>query len=146
MFRWYKKAEVCYAYLSDVFQERCRDGELPPLSNCKWFTRGWTLQELIAPSEVIFFSSSWTKLGFKSELTGLLSTNTGVDQTVLISGHTHSASIAQKMSWASKTHTTRTEDMAYCLLGIFDVYMPLLYREGETAFLRLQQELMKIFA
>jgi hypothetical protein len=144
MFRWYKDAEVCYAYLADVSHPVYLDGKRSALSRSKWFTRGWTLQELIAPSNEIFFSSSWTRLGSKSELIKHLSTITGIDEKVLISGNTHSASIAQRMSWASKRRTTRTEDMAYCLLGIFDVNMPLLYGEGEKAFLRLQQELIKV--
>ncbi|CAG8952888.1 hypothetical protein HYFRA_00007602 [Hymenoscyphus fraxineus] len=131
MFLWYRNAEVCYAYLSDVDE----DSEL---SESLWFTRGWTLQELLAPSKVVFYGHGWTLLGTRESLKIRLSDITGISSL----DNFQSASIAQKMSWASKRITTRVEDMAYCLLGLFGIYMPPLYGEGKNAFLRLQLEIL----
>lgn len=110
----------------------------------RWFIRGWTLQEIIAPSDVIFYSESWCELGKKSTLPPLLSGITGISQGIL-SGEedVKSASVAKRMSWASTRATTRVEDIVYCLMGLFDVNMPLLYGEGEKAFIRLQEEIIK---
>lgn len=138
-----------------------------------WFSRGWTLQELIAPTEVLFFTdgekreengesdddsdgelerehvqdqvrSNWVCLGRKSSMCERLSFITGIDSGIL--SHTRdmrSISVAKRMSWASKRVTTRIEDRAYCLLGLFDISMPMLYGEGEKSFIRLQEEIMK---
>lgn len=137
MFRWYKKAKICYAYLEDV-------DDVSELARSRWFTRGWTLQELIAPKDVSFYSTNWTFLGSKSDLRDNLEAITGISQDVL-SGASESwhECIATRMRWAANRQTTRLEDMAYCLLGIFDVQMPLLYGEGKRAFTRLQQEIMR---
>jgi hypothetical protein len=107
----------------------------------KWWTRGWTLQELIAPQAVVFHIAgphSWTKIGSKSTLLELVAARTGIDAAILRGLDVRECSVAQRMSWASERETTRTEDMAYCLLGLFGVNMPLLYGEGNKAFLRLQ--------
>ncbi|KAM7185532.1 Heterokaryon incompatibility protein (HET) domain containing protein [Rhypophila sp. PSN 637] len=138
MFNWYHKAIVCYAYLSDV--ERLDS----TFSESKWHTRGWTLQELLAPPRVQFFSRSWTKLGEKSGLAPLLGKITGIDSRIL-RGKTslQQVSVAQRMSWAARRETTRSEDIAYCLMGIFDVNMPMLYGEGSKAFIRLQEEILR---
>ncbi|KAE8163564.1 heterokaryon incompatibility protein-domain-containing protein [Aspergillus tamarii] len=148
MFRWYEKAETCYAFLDDV----------PDISfrKSRWFTRGWTLQELLAPRNVTFFGYDWSFIGTRTGLIEEISKATGIDRMFLCdhdSGHgdgeqfpslsIHKASIAARMSWASSRKTTRLEDMAYCLFGLFDVNMPLIYGEGQKAFLRLQEEIMK---
>jgi hypothetical protein len=144
MFTWYKDAVVCYAYLTDVTKANF----IKQFPESRWFQRGWTLQELIAPGRVVFFDSAWNELGSKSDLTALIYTITRIDKRVLadsIASHgLRNYCIAERMAWASRRITTRIEDMAYCLLGIFDVNMPLLYGEGDKAFLRLQQEIVKV--
>ncbi|KAF2675962.1 HET-domain-containing protein, partial [Lentithecium fluviatile CBS 122367] len=138
MYRWYQDANVCYAYLVDV-PSKAR------FSGSRWFTRGWTLQELIAPSKVIFLDEGWKELGTKATLRQSVSDCTGIPEGILSgSDDLERVSIAQRMSWAAKRKTTRLEDRAYCLMGIFGINMPLLYGEGERAFLRLQEEIMKI--
>jgi hypothetical protein len=144
MFRWYKNAEVCYAYLADVTGAEDPNRSESDFVKSRWFTRGWTLQELVAPSKIIFFGGiDWVKIGTKVSLQNALSRITKIDISVLeFSQNMFNASVAQRMSWASKRHTTRTEDIAYCLLGIFNINMPLLYGEGDKAFIRLQLELL----
>ena len=163
MFKWYKAAAVCYAYLQDV--------EVPDIESFKnlsnltnlnltskhethiqetrfaksrWWTRGWTLQELIAPSELIFYNKFFKRIGSKEELVRVISVISGVDEAVLL----HKLSlkdvcVATRMSWAAKRKTTRIEDIAYSLLGIFGINMAMLYGEGNRAFIRLQEEIIK---
>lgn len=143
MYRYYKKANICYAYLEDVpFETPMReDGGF---AASRWFTRGWTLQELIAPTKVVFLSTDWRNIGTKNSLDSVISRVTGIGQNVLTNAnHLQEVSVAKRMSWAAKRETTREEDIAYCLLGIFDVNMPLHYGEGRKAFIRLQEEIMK---
>ncbi|RTE73493.1 hypothetical protein BHE90_012067 [Fusarium euwallaceae] len=140
MYRWYQEAAVCYAFLADV-------SDLSEISSSKWFTRGWTLQELIAPSSMIFFSRAWKKLGTKANptLVRVISERTRIPRAILLGNQDlEAASIAQRMSWAADRRTTRREDLAYCLMGIFNINMPLLYGEGEKAFIRLQEEIMRV--
>ena len=114
------------------------------MESSAWFTRGWTLQELLAPLKVVFYNQHWEKLGTKHTLSTLLTSRTGIDDAILSNKEPPSnRSIAQRMSWASQRATTRVEDIAYCLLGIFDVAMPLLYGERGKAFFRLQEEILK---
>ena len=114
------------------------------LPNSRWFKRGWTLQELIAPKAVYFYDSSWNEIGEKRQLEKEISKTTGIDSDVLRDYRSlYNKSIARRMSWASSRETTRTEDIAYCLMGIFNVNMPLLYGEGEKAFTRLQEVIMQ---
>ncbi|KAF2818494.1 HET-domain-containing protein, partial [Ophiobolus disseminans] len=173
MFQWYRVASVCYAYLEDV-----PPGEDPyqfgtAFRKSRWHTRGWTLQELLAPKRVIFFNSAWTEIFnhnagqelIRAEATSM---NRGQDpymshyrmaerklRTALLSGITtiavqvlreeiplESVSAACKFSWAAARKTTRIEDSAYCLLGLMGVNMPLLYGEGEKAFVRLQEAVL----
>jgi Heterokaryon incompatibility protein (HET) len=148
MFKWYERADICYVYLEDVppHDDAVR---MEILSTSRWFTRGWTLQELIAARKVRFYANDWSLLGTKSQedhdFTNLISHITGIDAASLL----HRAmlrriSIAMRMSWAAKRETTREEDRAYSLMGIFDVNMPILYGEGlQKAFERLQIEIMK---
>jgi Heterokaryon incompatibility protein (HET) len=141
MYRYYQRAGICFAYLEDI-----PSGEMAHqnFTASRWWTRGWTLQELIAPKEVIFYSSDWLPIAAKAKLALSISKATGIDERVLKNSDTlRTVSVAKRMSWAAKRETTREEDMAYCLLGIFDVNMPLLYGEGLKSFLRLQEEIMK---
>jgi hypothetical protein len=149
MYAWYQKAEVCYAFLNDVAGPDAADFEVN-FKSSRWFTRGWTLQELLAPEQVVFFgrplTGPWIMLGDRTSLCGLISTSTAIAEEDLIDSamYCQSCTVAQKMSWAAKRNTTREEDVAYCLLGLFSVNMPLLYGEGPRAFMRLQEEIMKI--
>ncbi|KAI8173680.1 Vegetative incompatibility protein HET-E-1 [Colletotrichum sp. SAR 10_86] len=144
MFDWYDKAEVCYAYLSGVSSTVDTSKTDGDFAGCRWFTRGWTLQELLAPDDLIFFSDDWVKIGEKLTLSRPLSVITGIEEDILKGTKPiESASIAKRMSWASHRITTRPEDVAYCLMGLFGVNMPMLYGEGDKAFLRLQEEIMK---
>ncbi|KAJ6780424.1 hypothetical protein PWT90_02311 [Aphanocladium album] len=144
MFRWYREAVRCFAYLQDVsLQGKCEAG--PEFESCRWFSRGWTLQELLAPRDLEFFDRDWKLIGEKQSLCSRISKATGIQESALKTDAFHEYSAACRMSWASQRQTTRTEDMAYCLLGIFDINMPMLYGEGEKAFLRLQEEILKSF-
>jgi ankyrin repeat protein len=139
MYHWYQESGICYVYLADV-----SINATDRLSNSRWFTRGWTLQELIAPSIVIFLDMEWQQIGTKSNLGSIISKVTSVPDNILQGTNPQSASVAERMSWAANRKTTRIEDLAYCLLGIFGVNMPLLYGEGEGAFNRLQEEIIKV--
>ncbi|RYP47961.1 hypothetical protein DL768_006058 [Monosporascus sp. mg162] len=143
MFKWYEGAAVCYAYLSDVDSSEDPTAGESSFSRSRWFMRGWTLQELLAPGELVFLGSNWMEIGTKKSLCATVSRITGISQKVLSEGSWATYSVAQKMSWASGRHTTRLEDEAYCLMGLFNVNMPLLYGEGRKAFYRLQQEIFK---
>lgn len=138
MYLWYYQAERCYAYLVDVpSKSKIEDSE--------WFNRGWTLQELVAPSEVYFVDEHWNDLGTKRDLQQVVSKCTGIPINILSGDDDlETASIAQRMSWAANRKTQRLEDRAYSLMGIFGINMPLLYGEGERAFIRLQEEIMKV--
>ncbi|KAJ4141791.1 hypothetical protein NW768_001009 [Fusarium equiseti] len=140
MYRYYQEATVCYVYLADVSSE----SSISEISNSRWFTRGWTLQELIAPTEMIFFDKTWHELGTKVSLVHVLSQRTSIPASILCdSEQLDNTSIAQRMSWAADRVTTRKEDGAYSLMGIFGINMPLLYGEGDKAFYRLQEEIMR---
>lgn len=113
----------------------------------KWFTRGWTLQELLAPPQLIFYARDWSEIASAPALASIISSTTKID-SIYLQGSESSplskASAAQKMAWLSHRVTTRVEDMAYCMLGIFDINMPLLYGEGAKAFIRLQEEIIRV--
>jgi hypothetical protein len=143
MFHWYRDAAICYAYLPDVPISSLASND-KSFQNSKWFTRGWTLQELIAPSEIVFYSDDWRRIGSKSGLIKVLEHITGVDARVLEGADPSICSVASRLSWAANRTTKRVEDRAYSLLGLFDINMPLLYGEGEKSFIRLQEEIMKI--
>jgi len=113
------------------------------LPRCRWFTRGWTLQELIVPKEVIFFDKAWNYRGAKRELASLIGRITKIPESDLRHEEPLSAfSVAKRMSWAAQRMITLPKDMAYCLLGIFDANMPLMNGEGPRAFERLQLDIM----
>ncbi|KAI8170598.1 Vegetative incompatibility protein HET-E-1 [Colletotrichum sp. SAR 10_65] len=147
MYRWYKGAEVCYAYLSDLHLSTPEPGDsidlASSLSGCRWFSRGWTLQELIAPANIRFYQHNWDFAGTKSTWSRVLSDLTGISYRAFSSYNPADYSIAERMSRAANRHTTREEDIAYCLLGIFDINMPMLYGEGAKAFRRLQEEIIR---
>ncbi|KAK5172941.1 uncharacterized protein LTR77_003063 [Saxophila tyrrhenica] len=168
MWRWYEAAEECDVWLEDVpasqaekqavdAEEREHDlscfvgaSAKALFRKARWFTRGWTLQELLAPRRLQFYDQGWSWIGSRSMLSPLLHEITTIPLPLLEGGDSSCRigdllgeySIAQRMSWASKRSTTRLEDRAYSLLGIFDVNMPLLYGEGSRAFMRLQEHIM----
>lgn len=145
----YKWSAVCFAFLSDLEPERDfgDDENLlgpPGLSKCRWFTRGWTLQELIAPKRVEFYDRNWQIRGTRSSLQQELSLITLIDVDIIGDSNLLSTiPVGRRMSWAADRQTTRVEDRAYSLLGIFDVSLPLIYGEGPKAFIRLQEEIIK---
>jgi len=149
MFQWYKQAHVCYVYLSyfeplpNSLNEKARLEMVDSrLRKCRWFTRGWTLQELVAPKKLEFFDRGWNFIGSKEDLERTLFEVTGIDGAILRdSSGLESIPIGRRMSWAVGRETTRIEDRAYSLLGIFNINMPLLYGEGTRAFFRLQQHI-----
>ncbi|GAW15015.1 hypothetical protein ANO14919_044230 [Xylariales sp. No.14919] len=161
MYAWYRNSSICYAYLSDVSIPdetdhaagletgqsgfHLHDSPFDSFQRSRWFRRGWTLQELLAPRKVRFYSRNWTPIGTKNDMAPLLAKITRVDAIYLLYAQDiRSASIAQRMAAVADRTTTRPEDIAYCLLGLFNVNMPLLYGEGAMAFVRLQEEIMKV--
>ncbi|KAK0380945.1 hypothetical protein CLIM01_01701 [Colletotrichum limetticola] len=149
MYRWYEKAAICYAFLSDVEPVSAQSpfAKDSSFQNSRWFTRGWTLQELIAPKTVEFYAGDWSYINTKQSrnvFCQLLARITGIDEQVLSgTSFLSDISVANKMRWAGHRQTTRPEDKAYCLIGLFKVNMPLLYGEGDRAFTRLQEEILK---
>ncbi|KAH8904947.1 HET-domain-containing protein [Coniochaeta sp. PMI_546] len=145
MFRWYAEAEVCFAHLSDVPSDDDVKHRHSQFRKSRWFKRGWTLQELLAPKEVHFFSQDWTYLGSKAELKHLVEEITKIPSEVLVNGECRppSRSIGEIFSWASGRMTTLEEDMAYSLLGLLNINIPLIYGEGTAAFTRVQEELLR---
>ncbi|KAH7145566.1 heterokaryon incompatibility protein-domain-containing protein [Dactylonectria estremocensis] len=150
MLEWYRQSTCCYAYLEDFNLPLKQNADtisraaFDQLTQCRWFTRGWTLQELIAPTEVVFFSRAWEMIGTKETLKHDLAEITGIEKAVLENvAYMSAIPVGRRMSWAAKRQTTRVEDMAYCLMGIFNVNMPLLYGEREKAFIRLQEEIAR---
>ncbi|EJP64401.1 HET domain-containing protein [Beauveria bassiana ARSEF 2860] len=147
MYAWYRDAALCYAFLSDV-PATVSDDDAGAFDRSAWFTRGWTLQELLAPAHVVFYDSAWQPLGSRDEapLTERIAAVTRIDAAVLRGDVALTdRSVAQRMAWAADRTTTRLEDRAYSLLGLFGVNMPMLYGEGGArAFRRLQEEIMKV--
>lgn len=146
MFRWYRNADRCYVYLHDVsyvsadlnVAERIWE---PAFRRSRWFTRGWTLQELIAPASVEFYSREWTRLGDKISLESLIHEITTIPIAALRGTPLSHFSLDERLRWAANRQTTKEEDRAYCLLGIFETYLPLIYGEKENAFVRLKREI-----
>src|SRR5882762_10567096 len=143
MFCWYRDAAKCYVYMADV-----KSSQLPwelSFRKSRWFTRGWTLQELVASTIVEFFSEEGEQLGNKKSLERHIHEVTEIPIKALRGSPLSDFSVPERMLWAEKRETTRKEDKAYSLLGIFDVYMPLIYGEGgENAFRRLREEMDKV--
>ncbi|KAK7966508.1 HET-domain-containing protein [Apiospora aurea] len=146
MFEWYRNAEACYVYLSDYSSSHDYNPKAPSvLGQSRWFRRSWTLQELIAPNHVAFYSRDWKSIGTKAELCQTISGITSISTGVLMEPDGYKgASTAQRMSWAASREATRGEDHAYSLFGIFEINMAPLYGEGaERAFRRLQEEIIR---
>jgi hypothetical protein len=151
MFKWYRKAAVCYAYLCDVPSLIIPEPAdwLHGFRISEWFTRGWTLQELLAPRNLIFVSKTWDELGTRASLSREVSAITRIPEKPLVLGWSSQDRfggpqfcVAQILSWASTRRTTLVEDTAYSLMGLLHINMPLLYGEGMNAFIRLQLEVM----
>jgi hypothetical protein len=149
MFYWYQNASRCYVYLADV-TIYSRDGQRhveweSAFRNSRWFTRGWTLQELLAPKVVQFYSYDQVRLGDKYTLQQQIIEITGITKEALQGQPLSSFTIEERFLWASKRNTTEDEDRAYCLLGIFDVFLPLIYGEGQSnAMRRLKREIKEL--
>ncbi|KAM5540647.1 hypothetical protein V8D89_005678 [Ganoderma adspersum] len=144
MFKWYQHAKVCYAYLYDVDDDDEPRAPNSQFRRSRWFLRGWTLQELIAPRVLVFLSKGWRVLGTKAVLATVIEQVTGIDNAILThEASLDSVSIARRISWASRRQTTREEDEAYSLMGILGVHLPAIYGEGRFAFIRLQEEVLK---
>ncbi len=148
MFHWYQNAARCYVLLSDVSTRGVLDSYLPQSSweqafkGSRWFSRGWTLQELIAPASVDFFSAEHDRLGDKISLLQMIHETSNVPVNALHAANLQSFSVAERMAWSERRQTTIPEDHAYCLLGIFSIHMPLIYGEGkENALKRLVKEI-----
>jgi hypothetical protein len=152
MFRWYRNATRCYVYLSDVpnpeldsNEELIRPSCETSIRNSKWFKRGWTLQELLAPSSVEFFSRERKRLGDKRSLKQQIREITGIADSALQGAPLSQFSVAERFSWIGGRETKLEEDEAYSMLGIFEVSMPLIYGEGRyKAFRRLRCEIDKL--
>lgn len=149
MFRWYRNATKCYVYLSDVSSAEQNESNEPPawlsaFHGSRWFTRGWTLQELIAPPRVEFFSKEGLYLGNRHELERDIHTITRIPLRALSGASLVEFSIDERLSWVEGRNTKCKEDKAYSMLGIFGVYLPLIYGEGyESALLRLQEAIAR---
>ncbi|KAF1992769.1 hypothetical protein P154DRAFT_417858, partial [Amniculicola lignicola CBS 123094] len=135
MFNYYKCAKVCFVYFADVSSPG-----YDQIGASRWFTRGWTLQELLAPPTIVYLDALWNLIPVP---VALIADITGIPVSILQGGNIDDVSIACRMSWALSRKTSRIEDLAYCLLGIFDINMPLLYGEGMKAFTRLQEHIVQ---
>lgn len=145
MYRWYKEAAKCYVYLSDVWildesgSKLSKETLNAAVRSSRWFTRGWTLQELLAPTSVDFFSREGERLGDRHSLETQICEITGIPVQALRGDDLSGFNVSERMAWLDKRETTRPEDLAYCMLGIFNVMMPVQYGEGkERAMIRLQ--------
>jgi hypothetical protein len=150
MFFWYQNATKCYVYLSDVSTRKRKFVDTqhiectwePAFRSSRWFTRGWTLQELLAPSVVEFFSQEWDRLGDKTSLGSLIRRITGISQDVLNGLPLSQSTINERLRWTEGRETKQEEDRVYSLLGIFDVELAPMYGEGAAAaFKRLMNEI-----
>jgi hypothetical protein len=148
MFRWYENAARCFVCLSDV--SRCTlDGQFVHVEwqssfrNSRWFKRGWTLQELLAPKIVDFYSQEGVLLGDKVSLEQQITGITGIPTAALQGQPLSTFGIDERLSWVGGRRTTEEEDRAYCLLGMFGIFLPLIYGEGQTsAMRRLRREII----
>ncbi|KAK4495166.1 hypothetical protein PRZ48_013493 [Zasmidium cellare] len=150
MWAWYKSAAFCIVYLRDVKQYKLRRDTLTAVRDSEWFERGWTLQELLAPRTLFFYSNNWKQVGSsaESDLMETISRASGIPARCMGNRGVKmkDISVAKRMSWASGRKTTKPEDLACCLLGMFEVYMPLMYGEGfRVAFQRLQRTIIECY-
>lgn len=139
MYSWYENAGLCIAYLMDD------DGTESSFEKSVWWTRGWTLQELIAPKELLFYSSDWKPRHTRFQKASLIEKMTGISSVILEKPSRKALrelSVATKLSWATRRETAKEEDQAYSLLGLFEIHMATLYGEGRhNALWRLQMEI-----
>ncbi|KAF9473830.1 hypothetical protein BDN70DRAFT_997436 [Pholiota conissans] len=142
MYKWYQNSFVCVTYLSETetFGQMAKD---------PWFTRGWTLQELLAPETMKFYNRAWGQLTAKltdkydKSIQEQIKTATTITSQELLAVHMNQVSISRKMQWAAKRQVTRAEDIAYSLMGLFDISMSIAYGEGANlAFTRLIKEIL----
>lgn len=148
MFEWYRKATVCYAYLEDVKWDPIRKQMSKSVGNPSqesvWFERGWTLQELVAPRFMEFFDRNWNFMGTRDDLSNKLQSVTGITKDYLTGAKSFKeASVATRIGWMAGRTTTEIEDIAYSMLGLLDISMPIYYGEGVRCFMRLQRTLME---
>ncbi|KZZ95532.1 Tetratricopeptide-like helical [Moelleriella libera RCEF 2490] len=152
MFRWYQRAAKCYVYLTDItVPAEVSDAVTHRITwhdafcRSRWFRRGWTLQELLAPASVEFYSREGKRLGSKITLEEKIQQITKVPLEALRGErHLSTFSVDERISWAAQRLTTKKEDKAYCLLGILGVFLSLIYGEGEEhAMLRLREEVQR---
>ncbi|KAH7309602.1 heterokaryon incompatibility protein-domain-containing protein, partial [Stachybotrys elegans] len=163
MFRWYQHSSVCYAYLQDFelpempSSSQVLDEETKPkFRNSRWFHRAWTLQELIAPWSVQFYDANWRWIGSRNEdLLSEICETTSISRDAdsgrcrrhfgfdNLSSVLDTFAVSTRLSWAARRESTRVEDQAYSLLGLFNINMPLLYGEGVRAFTRLQRTIVQ---
>jgi hypothetical protein len=136
MFRWYQNAKKCYVYLSDVERNTIDVNDVSALKKSRWFTRGWTLQELLAPKSVGFYSKEGDWLGDKQSLKHIIYEITNIPIDALSGTPLIEFSVDERLSWAELRQTTYEEDQVYCLLGIFGIYMPVVYGEGASNAMR----------
>ncbi|KIK94492.1 hypothetical protein PAXRUDRAFT_445493, partial [Paxillus rubicundulus Ve08.2h10] len=134
MWDWYQDCDRCFVYMNDVRSGQHPDADDSDFSRSQWFRRGWTLQELLAPGKITFFAEDWTRIGKTAhrKVMKRITRITGIPEGVLSDGDTASFSIARRMSWASHRMTTKKEDRAYSLMGIFGITMPIIYGGGEN--------------
>lgn len=151
MFRWYRDAKICYAYLADVPEvampqdsDQSKLRQFRSMSQSDWFQRGWTLQELLAPRTLRFFSADWSPIGDLKEISEMISRITKIDPAVLMGTRAiEDCSVAQRFSWAAHRKTTRPEDEAHCLLGLFEISLDARYGIGRLAFDELQRKILE---
>lgn len=142
MFRFYRNSHRCYVYLSDVqgdYTEIQRSWD-SDFYKSRWFTRGWTLQELLAPRSVEFFSSIGTRLGDRLSLAQQIAQITSIPEPALRGHPLPQFSREERFRWMSSRKTGLPEDKAYSLLGIFDVEIPVAYSEGAGSAMRRLEE------
>ena len=151
MCRWYRLASKYYVYLSDVsVPDEITNAEAFPIAwleafrVSRWFTRGWTLQELLAPTSVDFFCKQGKRLGSRLTLEQDIHRITRIPTSALRGQDLAGFTVEERMGWTAGRVTTVKEDKVYCLLGIFNVFLPLIYGEGESyAKTRLKDEIQR---
>ncbi|KAH9476773.1 Vegetative incompatibility protein HET-E-1 [Psilocybe cubensis] len=163
MFNWYRSSSICIVHLGNsrrpIRPTAFRDRPFAEIFNDPWFTRGWTLQELLAPTVVKFYYDAWISITTnpndkiqqaftpcpttQNALIEQVSYITSIPLLEIIHFVPGMQNVRDRLRWASTRETTREEDKAYCLLGLLDVNMPITYGEGEKAFHRLQASIME---
>lgn len=144
MFRYYRNSQVSYTYLADVSVDEDPTVPKSAFRNSKWFTRGWTLQELVAPLYITFFDKNWNEIGTKSSLQRVIAEITGIPSTVLLTNSSSQISVAERRKWFGKRETSVVEDRAYSLMGLLGVNISVKYGEREVAMERLNAKIAEL--